>query len=42
MDGPPYRCDSSIVVNIEEVAIVDVVIAITDDTVCDVVSPIVK
>ncbi len=42
MDGTPYRCDSSVVVNIEEVVTIDPAVAITDGTVWDVHSTIVK
>ena len=42
MDGTPYKCDSGVVVNIEEVVTEDFAIAVTDGTVWDVDSTIVK
>jgi len=42
MDRTPYKCDSGVVVNIEEVATEDSVVAVTDGTVWDVDSAIVK
>ena len=42
MDRTPYKCDSGVVVNIEEVATEDFVVAVTDGTVWDVDSAIVK
>jgi len=42
MDGTPYKCDSGVVVNIEEVAIEDSFVAVTDGIVWDVDSTIVK
>jgi len=42
MDGPSYRCDSGVMVNIEKVATVDDVAIVIDDTIWDVVLAIVK